>query len=173
MKVCNEPGCPTLTDGERCDQHRRKAWTRHSPAPARIRGQALQERRARLFRRQPLCRICEQQGRIAPATIRDHIVPLAEGGSEHESNTQGLCANCHKDKTLQESRRGRLRASEGSPWKNATKYRRVTSGLCAECGKQPALPNQTNCADCLERKRVEAIARRQGGVLTCFEDTDS
>lgn len=30
----------------------------------------------------------------------DHIVALADGGSEHPSNLQTLCKPCHKDKGM-------------------------------------------------------------------------
>lgn len=33
----------------------------------------------------------------------DHIVPLADGGSEDESNLQVLCRKCHKEKTAREA----------------------------------------------------------------------
>jgi hypothetical protein len=40
------------------------------------------------------------------ATVRDHIVPLAEGGTEDESNIQPLCLDCSDAKTERESMRG-------------------------------------------------------------------
>lgn len=39
----------------------------------------------------------------------DHIVPLSEGGADHESNLQGLCHSCHVEKTAEEQRRRRAR----------------------------------------------------------------
>jgi 5-methylcytosine-specific restriction protein A len=63
--------------------------------------------RASLFTRNPLCVECERQGRVAPATQRDHIIPLAEGGSDDDDNVQGLCRDCHDAKSKQESIRGR------------------------------------------------------------------
>jgi 5-methylcytosine-specific restriction enzyme A len=43
--------------------------------------------------------------------IRDHKIPLAEGGTEDPSNIQGLCPPCNVKKTAAESLRGRQRAS--------------------------------------------------------------
>jgi 5-methylcytosine-specific restriction protein A len=33
------------------------------------------------------------------ATIADHIIPRAKGGSGHISNLQSVCAECHDAKT--------------------------------------------------------------------------
>jgi len=33
----------------------------------------------------------------------DHIVNVAQGGNDEESNLQSLCVPCHKEKTLRES----------------------------------------------------------------------
>jgi 5-methylcytosine-specific restriction protein A len=75
----------------------------------RLRGHKLQVARAALFRRQPLCVMCLAEGRTTAATIRDHIIPLAEGGAECESNTQGLCQAHSDTKTRCEAKRGRQR----------------------------------------------------------------
>ena len=78
--------------------------------PARIRGSRLQELRRALFMREPLCRVCAGKGEVATATIRDHIRPLAEGGTDEDSNVQPICATCHQAKVEQESARGQRRA---------------------------------------------------------------
>ena len=66
--------------------------------------------RQELFVKQPLCVLCEQQGRVTLATIRDHIIPLAEGGADNYVNSQALCQGCSDAKTRQEAQRGRVRA---------------------------------------------------------------
>jgi len=86
----------------------RPAWARTSSA--RIRGYTLQQLRRRLFDEQPLCVSCLELGRTEPATIRDHIVPLAEGGLDLEANTQALCAACHDRKSALETKRGSARS---------------------------------------------------------------
>ena len=76
-----------------------------------MRGRALQRRRAALFASEPLCRLCHAQGRTTLATIRDHIIPLAEGGTENDpTNEQPLCQDCSDQKTREESARGVRRA---------------------------------------------------------------
>jgi 5-methylcytosine-specific restriction protein A len=69
--------------------------------------------RAALFSSRPLCVACERMGSVTPATQRDHIIPLAEGGLDDESNVQGLCVACHDAKSKDESERGRQRAQWG------------------------------------------------------------
>jgi len=82
--------------------HRSVPW-RSSTTPPRIRGPKLQRLRMQLLSDQPFCRC----GRVA--TIRDHIIPLAEGGRDDDSNVQPLCARCHDAKTQREALRGRVR----------------------------------------------------------------
>jgi len=66
-----------------------------------MRGRKLQQERERLFAESPLCKHCYEQSPriIRAATQRDHVVPLAMGGLDVQSNTQGLCDECHEAKT--------------------------------------------------------------------------
>ena len=59
--------------------------------------------RRAILQRDPVCPC----GR--PSTQADHIVPVAEGGSDDESNGQGLCRSCHDTKTAAEAARARAR----------------------------------------------------------------
>ena len=43
------------------------------------------------------------------ATEADHVVPVAEGGTDDEGNGQAACATCHAVKTRQEIARGQAR----------------------------------------------------------------
>lgn len=110
-KPCSYPGCGVLVhDGSsRCAKHPKAVWAKPTPTK-RITGRRLQALRAALFARAPLCAECERQGRVTPATERDHIVPLAEGGADDDSNVQGLCHECHEAKRKEESARGARRA---------------------------------------------------------------
>jgi 5-methylcytosine-specific restriction enzyme A len=107
-RPCPVPKCGRL----HCTAHTTEAWrARTSTAPVtRIRGRALQRRRAELFARQHWCVHCLAQGKQVFATIRDHIIPLAEGGTEDVSNEQALCLDCSDVKTAEESRRGVARS---------------------------------------------------------------
>lgn len=43
-----------------------------------------------------MCAMCK----VSAATELDHIVALANGGTNDEDNLQGLCAACHEIKTI-------------------------------------------------------------------------
>ena len=104
---CPTPGCAQFVP---CPVHARTPF--RSPthaAPQRIRGTHLQRLRKELFARTPLCVLCEQAGRVTIATIRDHIVPLSQGGSDTEANTQALCESCNELKRRVEVQHGMLR----------------------------------------------------------------
>ncbi|WP_010584429.1 HNH endonuclease signature motif containing protein [Schlesneria paludicola] len=57
--------------------------------------------RANQLSKEPLCRTCQQAGRIRPATDVDHI--RRHGGKWSlfcdASNLQSLCKSCHSEKT--------------------------------------------------------------------------
>lgn len=110
LRYCLTIGCKRLVPSGRCDEHGGATGGWKGLSPRRIRGRALQALRADLFRREPLCRVCQAEGRDTTATIRDHIVPLTEGGTEDATNIQPLCQSCSDRKTATESQRGRARA---------------------------------------------------------------
>lgn len=57
-------------------------------------------------------RICQVDGPycLVEASEVDHIIPVAEGGTDDVTNAQAVCRPCHKAKTKLERARGRLRA---------------------------------------------------------------
>lgn len=74
----------------------------HRPTP-RLRGRrAVEQRKRRLERTHRLCERCKGLGRWAGkglnrttvAKVVNHIVPLAHGGSDDDSNTENLCRPC-------------------------------------------------------------------------------
>lgn len=107
-RPCPHPRCGKFN----CSIHNVAPWRTRvtspvtSPPVIRIRGRELQRRRSRLFARQPWCVLCLEAGTHTRATIRDHRIPLAEGGRDDETNEQALC-HTHSDlKTRAESLRG-------------------------------------------------------------------
>jgi len=48
----------------------------------------------------PLCVICDNQGKVTEATVLDHKRRIKDGGHHwDESNLQGLCKRCNAIKT--------------------------------------------------------------------------
>ena len=68
----------------------------------RVRGRKLQASRYRLLSTTPLCVMCSERGVITAAVHRDHVVALVNGGQDVDSNTQALCAECHREKTAKD-----------------------------------------------------------------------
>lgn len=103
-KPCKHPGCPLLTEDKYCEFHIR-LYSNERPN-ARARGYDSRWRRASKLYLQfnPLCRRCEKEGKLIPATVVDHIQP--HRGDQtlfwDESNWQPLCKKCHDRKTRTE-----------------------------------------------------------------------
>jgi 5-methylcytosine-specific restriction protein A len=68
----------------------------------RLRGRRAVSQRLRRLRSEPLCRDCAARGIVREATVPDHIVPLAHGGSDEESNIRCICAECHSRRTAEQ-----------------------------------------------------------------------
>ena len=84
------------------------------------RGYDRRWRRAReaFLVRHPLCASCQTQGRTAPATVVDHIVPH-RGGRRlfwDRKNWQPLCAHCHDGAKKREEARGYSNAMGLDGW---------------------------------------------------------
>lgn len=101
LKPCKYPGCPNLTDGQFCPEHRKKVdrdYNRFYRDPAhkeRYHTAAWHKIRAAQLARQPLCEMCTAEGRYVKATLVHHRVPLAEGGTNVPENLCSLCASHH------------------------------------------------------------------------------
>lgn len=69
----------------------------------RLRGHAgVAQRKRRLERTNYLCERCLSRGAVCVATVVDHIVPLAHGGADTDSNTRNLCKPCHRHVTAEQ-----------------------------------------------------------------------
>jgi 5-methylcytosine-specific restriction protein A len=66
---------------------------------ARLSGRRWLAIRARVLTAKPLCIACQAKNRINPAREVDHVVALVNGGTDALENLQGLCLECHADKT--------------------------------------------------------------------------
>lgn len=110
-RACRKRGCAgTTTDRSGyCADHQNTGWETHQ------RGKSRHERgygrpwdiiRARILKRDNhLCQACFRNGRAVTATTVDHIKAKAYGGTDDNSNLEGLCWPCHRRKTATERKR--------------------------------------------------------------------
>lgn len=97
------------------------------------------------------CATCEKN---APTQI-DHILPLANGGNNNMDNLQGLCKQCHQDKSKNESEEGyfnvdELASSYGTHTDgivNGPGFRRWAFTEWEEQDERPTLCNEPKCID--------------------------
>ena len=68
----------------------------------RIRGRAGQKLRRQRLADEPLCRLCKAEGKVTASTVPDHIVPLAKGGEDVDSNIRCLCEDHHRQVTAEQ-----------------------------------------------------------------------
>ncbi len=115
LRVCPEGGCNELTRGGRCDKHRRTDRQReYERTPERMADdrwyhrQVWKRLRAAKLNDDPLCVLCQEQGRTVVATEVDHIIDRKERPdlALDWDNLQGLCKSCHSGKTARTQRRG-------------------------------------------------------------------
>lgn len=106
MRPCSFSGCPVIGP---CAKHQRKLAPpepaqrlyddRRGSSTQRGYGYAWQKRRKEFIEEHPFCSRCGK-----PTKEVDHKIPRSRGGSEDDSNLQGLCGFCHKQKTARERR---------------------------------------------------------------------
>ena len=99
-RQCTFPGCTELaTYRGRCKSH---MDTRPSPA---ARGYDARWRfiRAAFIKAHPWCEHPEHAGQFVRGEEVDHVVPLANGGTNAASNLQTLCKSHHSQKTFRQN----------------------------------------------------------------------
>ena len=104
-RICAKPGCNTLTLKGRCDAHpydkgkdtaqARQAKRRYATNDPRWR-----RLRAKQLSKQPLCQACDDEGRLTPATVVDHI--SGDAMDNQPENLQSMCWSCHSRKTAEQ-----------------------------------------------------------------------
>ncbi len=89
-------------------QHLSAAWQKPRQKGSGRGGRPWRRKRERILQRDNyLCQPCMRAGRVQPASEVDHIVGLAAGGTDDDSNLEAICRACHKVKTAQEAQTGR------------------------------------------------------------------
>ena len=111
LKPCAVPGCPNLTQGRYCEQHKHKEQKdkaeRHRYYDEHIRDQKARDfyhskewqrvRQAALTRDKHLCKHCLRNNRITPADMVHHIIEIKRDWSRRLDldNLISLCNSCH------------------------------------------------------------------------------
>lgn len=113
LKPCAYPGCPKLTAGTYCEEHKKlrdkeyNIYGRDEFSKKFYKSREWVALRKRKLAEQPFCEECLKVGKVTKATTVDHIVPIKQGGAPLSlTNLQCLCWSCHSQKS----------ATEGSRW---------------------------------------------------------
>ncbi len=103
-KPSGKPGCRALTSASLCAAHASEAEAkrRERRADGFKYDRNWRKRRRAWLTEHPTCANCARQGFVKAATDVDHVVPLAAGGGDDESNYQSLCHECHSERTARE-----------------------------------------------------------------------
>jgi len=114
-KPCKFPGCPKLTHGTYCEEHKKAEDRRYNrqerdPTSAKRYGSEWRKIRSRYIKANPLCEICLESSRLTSANTVHHIQTLKDGGTHDWYNLQSLCKECHS----------RLHAQQGERFKRKT-----------------------------------------------------
>ena len=111
-RPCTWPGCGELTDGGRCEKHKRQERKQIEDArgTAHQRGYTFRWSKysKAYIRAHPLCAICQRAGIIKATECVDHIIPH-KGDSElfwDPANHQAACKQCNDRKAVSEGRWG-------------------------------------------------------------------
>jgi 5-methylcytosine-specific restriction protein A len=107
LRPCLEPGCPALVPHGRCITHAQHAPSRVPRARpnAEVRKLYATVRwfayRRQVLSRQPLCVVCQEEGRTTMATEVDHYIPHRGNLTLFWDylNLQALCHYHHGQKT--------------------------------------------------------------------------
>ena len=101
---CNFSGCSEIVPKGYCEKHqkqkKRQERSNRNLNDQYLYGTLWQKSRIRWLSKNPLCRICEENGRTVRAVLIDHIVP--HNGDKRlfwdSKNWQSLCNDCHEKK---------------------------------------------------------------------------
>jgi len=75
--------------------------------------QKWRRNRGRYIKKNPLCVVCQAEGKINAGHVVDHITPINEGGEKYKwFNLQTMCHSHHNQKSGRESQRAQKRKKE-------------------------------------------------------------
>ena len=98
LKPCAYSGCTaTIREGRYCPAHKTIASREYDRAHRNPKNYDHRWRviRERYIKGHPLCAECIKLGRLVPADVVHHILPVDRGGSHADENLMSLCNSCH------------------------------------------------------------------------------
>jgi 5-methylcytosine-specific restriction protein A len=98
LKICSTCRKPKKPD---CEQCKPKAFSGINKDNYSFYNSTQWRKVSKGYRkRHPLCKHCEEIGRVTPSAVVDHIKPIDKGGDKwNSSNLQALCHKCHNKKS--------------------------------------------------------------------------
>jgi len=108
-RQCSYPGCPNLTRGRYCDEHKTAVYSEYNqyqrdPATKGRFDYRWRKIREYFLSQHSLCALCLEKGFTVPATEVHHIKPLIVGGDDSDENLMASCKSCHSRITMAEVR---------------------------------------------------------------------
>ena len=128
LKICARPGCTEKTTERYCEKHKKHYWSEHDKkrANSNQRGYDYQWSKFRkwFLNKNPLCKMCLDEGFAKEANEVDHIKPLVEYPElKYEpSNCRSLCKRCHSKRTWLEQGVGKNGKKEESDSFKASRW---------------------------------------------------
>ena len=116
-RPCSYPGCPRLTEGRYCEEHKTmvdREYERYGrdPRTKRLYKGSWPKIRKRYAEQHPFCERCYAEGRLTPVEHVHHKTALSQGGTHEDSNLMSLCKSCHS----------KVHASKGDRWGRPNEY---------------------------------------------------
>src|SRR5215469_5061732 len=95
-KPCTQRGCAELTSGRYCNTHAKAVMRDYNryhrdPESNKRYGSRWKAVRDTFIAANPLCAVCQHEGRLIPAVLVHHKRPLADGGTNNHDNLMSLC----------------------------------------------------------------------------------
>lgn len=105
-RIC--PGCNKIVSAAgpcpTCKRTKRRRENTSRPSTDRLYSTSRWQKIRKIkLARNPLCEMCQSDGRTTEAILVDHVEPVRDGGAMFDiTNLQSLCNQCHDVKTARD-----------------------------------------------------------------------
>jgi 5-methylcytosine-specific restriction protein A len=98
-KPCAVYGCPNLTLKKYCEKHEKEINSkdnRQQYLKNKYRYDSNWRKISKAYlQAYPLCENCKAEGRLIPAELVHHVIPIENGGTHNLHNLMSVCKSCH------------------------------------------------------------------------------